>query len=187
MKKLLGLCLLIIAGVYISCGSKTDKIREQQIADSLRKDSIAKQQVADSLQKVKDEEKLNEDKIAFLESFYKNVIYSTDDNTQASIGYGEKFKKHLSSKVSKGLAAYDDGMEDGVDPSEPKIYLFGDEGDYGNEGPKLKIEYLKDCWFKVTINGERTIEIRVESDSEDDENFIVTGIKNPAYNLDIEP
>lgn len=188
MKKLLGLFLLLITvGACMSCSSKTDKIREQQIADSLRKDSIAKQQIADSIQKVKDEEKLNDDKIAFLKSFYKNAIYPTDDNVQSSEGYMQKFKKHLSAKVYKGLAAYDDGMEDGSDPSEPKVYLFGDEGDYGDEGPKLKFEYLKDCWFKVTINGGTTVKIKVESDSEDDENFIVTGVKNPSYNLDIEP
>ncbi len=188
MKKLLGLFLLLIAiGACMSCSSKADKIREQQIADSLRKDSIAKQQIADSIQKVKDEEKLNDDKIAFLKSFYKNVIYSVDDNLQSIEGYTQKFKKHLSTKVFKALANYDDGMEDGVDPSSPKVYLFGDEGDYGNEGPNLKFEYLKDYWFKVTINGEMIVKIRVESDNDDDENFIITGVKNPTYKLDIEP
>lgn len=187
MKKILGLFLLLITiGACMSCSSKADKIREQQIADSLRKDSVAKQQIADSIQKIKDEEKLNEDKIAFLKSFYKNALYPTDDNIQTTEGYMKKFKKHLSDKVSKGLTAYDDGMEGG-DPSEPKIYLFGDEGDYGDEGPKLQFEYLKNCWFKVTINGEQTVKIKIESDNEDEENFIVTGIKNPAYNLDIEP
>lgn len=66
----------------MSCRSKADKIRTQLIADSILK--------------VKDEEKLNEDKIAFLKSFYKNVIYTTDDNIQTTEGYMKKFKKHLS-------------------------------------------------------------------------------------------
>lgn len=185
MRKILGLCLLIVtAGACCSCGSKTDKAREQQIADSLRKDSI------DSIQRVKDEEKLNEDKIAFLKSFYKNVIYPIDANEKTSEGYEKKFSQHLSAKVFKALKDYDDGIEDGVVDSReqgPKVFVFGDEGDYGDEGPVLNFEYLSDCWFKVTINRETVVKIRVESDKDDNENFIITGIKNPSYDLDIEP
>ena len=58
MKKLIYFTLaLFISGVASSCHSKADQLKEQQIADSLRKDSVKKAQqaaaIADSIAKAK--------------------------------------------------------------------------------------------------------------------------------------
>ena len=189
MRSLLALPLLsLLVATPTACTSKADKAREQQIADSLRRDSIA----ADSLEKVKSEEALNDEKIEFLQSMYKNIIYTTDDNERASFGYAEKFKKHLSPEVTKALTDYDDGIDDGFGGpgqpanTDPQFYLLGDGGDYGNEGPKITYEYLKDGWFKVTIGANKPLKIRVESDKDDEENFIITGVDLPMYGIKVE-
>lgn len=189
MRNLLSLSLLLlVALIPAACSSKADKAREQQIADSLRRDSIA----ADSLEKVKAEEALNDEKIEFLKSLYQNIIYPTDDNVDASFGYAEKFEKHLSAKVTKVLTDYDDGIDDGFGGpgqpanTDPQFYLLGDECDYGNVGPKISYECLKDGWFKVTIAKNKPLKIRVESDKDDEENFIITGVDLPMVGIKVE-
>ena len=189
MRNLLSLSLLLLAALIpAACSSKEDMAREQQIADSLRRDSIA----ADSLEKVKAEEALNDEKIEFLKSMYKNIIYSVEPGYRTADGYAQKLKKHLSPEVAKALTDYDDGIDDGFGgPGEPphpdpQFYLFGDEGDYGNVGPKMTYEYLKDGWFKVTIGNNKPLKIRVESDKDDEENFIITGVDLPMYGIKVE-
>lgn len=191
MKKLVFAFLAILAvGMASSCSSKADKLREQQIADSLRKDSIARVMREDSIQKAQREEELKEQKIAFLKQFYANVVYSVDANLGSDEAFAKNFTRHLSDKVKKALTDYDDGIEDGSEMSKsssPQYYLFGDEGDYGNEGPKITYTYEDNGWFKVTIAGSTTVKIKVDSDKDDDENFIITGVEIPNYNISVKP
>ncbi len=191
MRKLLSAFLLLMAvGIgFSSCGkSKEEKEREQFVADSLRKDSIQKAQVADSIQKVKDEEARNDEKIAFLKRFYTSVVYATDSNIGSIDSYASKLKHYLSDKVLKAMTDYDDGMDTdmGVSDNEPKFYLLGDDGDYGPEGPSLKIEYLKDQWFSVDIAGNNQLKVRIACNPEDEDDFIITGLKNDAYEFSVE-
>ena len=191
MKKLLSALLLLMAvGIgFSSCGkSKEEKEREQYVADSLRKDSIQKSQVADSIQKVKDEEARNDEKIAFLKRFYTNIVYATDRNIGSTDAYASKFKHYLSEKVLKAMTEYDDGMDTdmGVNDNQPKFYLLGDEADYGPEGPSLKIEYLKDQWFSVDIAGNNQPKVRIACNPEDEDDFIITGLKNDTYEFSVE-
>ena len=82
--------------------------------------------------------------------------------------------------------AFEDGSEISKS-SSPQYYLFGDEGDYGNEGPKITYDYEGNGWFKVTISGSTTLKIKVDSDKDDDENFIITGVEIPNYNISVKP
>lgn len=191
MKKLISALLLLMAvGIgFSSCGkSKEEKEREQFVADSLRKDSIQKAQVADSIQKVKAEEARNDEKIAFLKRFYTNIVYATDRNIGSTDAYASKFKHYLSEKVLKAMTEYDDGMDTdmGINDNQPKFYLLGDEADYGPEGPSLKIEYLKDQWFSVDIAGNNQLKVRIACNPEDEDDFIITGLKNDTYEFSVE-
>lgn len=193
MKHLILAFLAILAvSMASSCSSKADKLREQQIADSLRKDSIAREMREDSIQKAQREEDLKEQKIAFLKQFYENVIYSVDANIGSDAAFAKNFERHLSDKVAKALSNYDDGIDDGSGNADqknggPALYVFGDEGDYGNEGPKIAYDYEGNGWFKVTISGSTTLKIKVDSDSDDDENFIITGVEIPNYGITVKP
>lgn len=184
MKNLLLILIAIVAfSGMSSCTSKAEKQkeREQQIADSLRQDSIQKEQR---------EEELKDDKIVFLKQFYATIIFPKDENIGSDMAYRENFTRHLSEKVAKALIEYDDGIEDGDGMSkdtDPHYYVFGDEGDYGNEPPKMAYEYEGKGWFKVTIDGyEKTIlKIKVDSDNDDDEFFIITGLDIPRYDVHV--
>ena len=71
--------------------------------------------------------------------------------------------------------------------NSPKLYLFGDQGDYGNEGPKISYDYVGKGWFKVTISGEMFLKVKIDSDKDDDDNLIITGLEIPNYNISIKP
>lgn len=193
MKHLIFIFLAIFAlGMASSCSSKADKLKEQQLADSLRKDSIARQMREDSIQREQKEEELKDEKIAFLKQFYENAVYPVDDNIGSIESYSKNFIRHLSDKVAKALSDYDEGIDDGsgnADQKEgiPALYVLGDEGDYGNEGPKITYDYEGNGWFKVTISGTTTLKIKVDSDKDDDENFIITGVEIPNYNISVKP
>lgn len=192
MKKLLLLLCLglpMMAGAGMSCSSKADKQREQAIADSLRKDSIAKQEVADSIAKAKKETEQKDAKIAFLKYLYKNIVFATNQTYES---YAKKFKKHLSAKVAKALTDYDDGIDDGVGGpgqpanTEPQFYLLRYSQDWEEGGPEITYEYIGDNWFKVSIEEgdvNNVQKIRVESDKEDEEFFIITGLEIPMLDL----
>lgn len=183
MKNLFLILIAIVAfSGMSSCTSKADKQKERelQIADSLRQDSIKTAQR---------EEELKDDKIAFLKQFYATVIYSKDDDRSFD-AVGKNFTRHLSEKVARALIEYDDGIEDGSEmrkDNTPHYFVFGNEGDYGNEGPKMTYEYEGKGWFKVTILGEEgtTLKIKVDSDKDDDEFFIITGIDIPYYDIHV--
>lgn len=191
MRKILFWAIAFIAIVAASsCTSKADKLREQHIADSLHQDSIKQQMRADSIKKAEKEAELKDEKIEFLKDFYHNVIFTTDDNLASAESFGKNFERHLSAKVKKALEDYDDGIVyDDVRDQEKnvKLFVFGDEGDYSDEGPKLDIKAEADSWFKVTIIGSTTLKIKVESAPEDDENFIITGLDIPNYGIKVKP
>lgn len=193
MKHLIFALLGILAvGMASSCSSKADKLREQQIADSLHKDSIARVMREDSIRNAQREEELKNDKISFLKQFYENVVYPVDDNIGSDAAFAKNFERHLSDKVAKALSNYDDGIDDGSGNADqknggPALYVFGDEGDYGNEGPKITYDYEGNGWFKVTISGSTTLKIKVDSDKDDDENFIITGVEIPNYSITVKP
>lgn len=193
MKYLVFAFLAIMAiGMASSCSSKADKLREQQIADSLHKDSFARVMREDSIQNAQREEELKNDKISFLKQFYENVVYPVDDNIGSDAAFAKNFERHLSDKVAKALSNYDDGIDDGSGNADqknggPALYVFGDEGDYGNEGPKITYDYEGNGWFKVIISGSTTLKIKVDSDKDDDENFIITGVEIPNYNISVKP
>lgn len=173
--------IMLFACVSSSCTSKADKQKDQQVADL---------QSEDSIQKVQREEELKDEKIAFLKRFYENVIYPKDDNTDATDAFAKNFTRHLSEKVEKALTDYDSDIEDGAELAKnnsPQYYLLGDEGDYGNEGPKMTYIYEGDGWFKISIGGTTTLRVKVDSDKDDDENFIITGLDIPNYNLSVKP
>lgn len=184
---------LVALGTVSSCSSKADKQKEQQMADSLRKDSIARQVREDSIHNAQREEQLKDDKIAFLKQFYENVVYPTDDNIGSLDAFSENFERHLSDKVREALCNYDDGIDDGSGNADrkdggPALYVLGDEGDYGNEGPKMSYDYEGNGWFKVTISGTNTtLKIKVDSDKDDEENFIITGLEIPNYGITVKP
>ena len=183
---------LMALGTVSSCSSKSDKQKEQQMADSLRKDSIARQVREDSLQNAQHEEELKEDKIAFLKHFYENVVYSVDANIGSDAAFAKNFERHLSDKVREALCNYDDGIDDGSGNADrkdgsPALYVLGDEGDYGNEGPKISYDYEGNGWFKVTISGSTTLKIKVDSDKDVEENFIITGLEIPNYGITVKP
>lgn len=193
MKHLILAFLAILAvSMASSCSSKADKLREQQIADSLHKDSIARVMREDSIRNAQREEELKNDKISFLKQFYENVVYPVDDNIGSDAAFAKNFERHLSDKVAKALSNYDDGIDDGSGNADqknggPALYVFGDEGDYGNEGPKITYDYESNGWFKVTISGSTTLKIKVDSDKDDDENFIITGVEIPNYSITVKP
>ena len=183
---------IMALGTISSCSSKAEKLREQQTADSLRKDSIARVMREDSIQKAQREEELKDDKIAFLKQFYENVVYSVDANIGSDVAFSKNFERHLSDKVKEALSNYDDGIDDGSGNADqknggPALYVFGDEGDYGNEGPKITYDYEGNGWFKVTISNSTTLKIKVDSDKDDDENFIITGVEIPNYGISVKP
>ncbi|MFW5525857.1 MAG: hypothetical protein ACOCOW_02345 [Prevotella sp.] len=184
MRKLLLIFLALAAiGMTFSCNSKEKELRQQQIADSLRKDSILRQRQADSIAKAKEEAELNDEKIEFLKSMYKNVIYSGD--VGPSTDYAGKLLKHISPKVTKAMTDYDDGMDAEYVAPGPKLYLLGDQGDYEG-GPKITIAYLGDNWFKVNISDHTTVKIRVESEPDDDESFVITGLVNKDFGINVK-
>lgn len=185
MRKLLFIFIaLATIGMTFSCNSKEKELRQQQIADSLRKDSILRQHQADSIAKAKEEAELNDKKIEFLQGIYKNVVYS-DNVVQNATDYAGKLRKHISPKVTKALTDYDDGMDAEYVAPGPKLYLLGDEGDYEG-GPKITITYLSDNWFKVNISDHTTVKIRVESEPDDDESFVITGLVNKGYGINVK-
>lgn len=175
---------LAAIGMTFSCNSKEKELRQQQIADSLRKDSILRQHQADSIAKAKEEAELNDKKIEFLQGIYKNVVY-TEDIAPNATDYAGKLLKHISPKVTKALTDYDDGMDAEYAAPGPKLYLLGDEGDYEG-GPKITITYLSDNWFKVNISDHTTVKIRVESEPDDDESFVITGLVNKDYGINVK-
>ena len=190
MRHLLFIILGFIAiNMTMSCSSKADKQKGNQTADSLDKESMAQRQHEDSLQIEQMEKKLKEDKIALLKQLYENVVYPKDDNVGASEAFSKNFIRHLSEKVAKALSDYDDGIEYEVvnNDNSPKLYLFGDQGDYGNEGPKISYDYVGKGWFKVTISGEMSLKVKIDSDKDDDDNLIITGLEIPNYNISIKP
>lgn len=190
MRHLLFIILGFIAiSMTSSCSSKADKQKGNQTADLLDKKSMAQRQHEDSLQNEQIEEKLKEDKIALLKQLYENVVYPKDDNVGASEAFSKNFIRHLSEKVAKALSDYDDGIEYEVvnNDNSPKLYLFGDQGDYGNEGPKISYDYVGKGWFKVTISGEMSLKVKIDSDKDDDDNLIITGLEIPNYNISIKP
>ena len=190
MRHLLFIILGFIAiNMTLSCSSKADKQKGNQTADSLDKESMAQRQHEDSLQIEQMEEKLKEDKIALLKQLYENVVYPKDDNVGASEAFSKNFIRHLSEKVAKALSDYDDGIEYEVvnNDNSPKLYLFGDQGDYGNEGPKISYDYVGKGWFKVTISDEMFLKVKIDSDKDDDDNLIITGLEIPNYNISIKP
>jgi hypothetical protein len=83
------------------------------------------------------------------------------------------------------MSDYDDGIDDGGGASAPQMYLLGDQGDYEG-GPKITYKYLGDNWFKVDISGNITVKVRIESDPNDDENYIITGLVNKTYNINVK-
>ena len=83
------------------------------------------------------------------------------------------------------MSDYDDGIDDGGGASAPQMYLLGDQGD-DEGGPKITYKYLGDNWFKVDISGNITVKVRVESDPNDDENYIITGLVNKTYNINVK-
>lgn len=185
MRKLLFIFMALAAiGMTFSCNSKEKELRQQQIADSLRKDSILRQHQADSIAKAKEEAELNDKKIEFLQGIYKNVVY-TEDIAPNATDYAGKLLKHISPKVTKALTDYDDGMDAEYAAPGPKLYLLGDEGDYEG-GPKITITYLSDNWFKVNISDHTTVKIRVESEPDDDESFVITGLVNKDYGINVK-
>ena len=185
MRKLLFIFMALAAiGMTFSCNSKEKELRQQQIADSLRKDSILRQHQADSIAKAKEEAELNDKKIEFLQGIYKNVVY-TDNVIQNATDYAGKLLKHISPKVTKALTDYDDGMDAEYVAPGPKLYLLGDEGDYEG-GPKITITYLSDNWFKVNISDHTIVKIRVESEPDDDESFVITGLVNKDYGINVK-
>lgn len=184
MRKLLYFAMALVAiSMTFSCNSKEKQIREQQIADSLKKDSIFRQHQADSIAKAKEEAELNDEKIEFLKSMYKNVVYPED--VGPSSDYAGKLVKHISPKVTKAMTDYDDGMDAEYSAPGPKLYLLGDEGDYEG-GPKITITYLGDNWFKVNISDHTIVKIRVESEPDDDESFVITGLVNKDYGINVK-
>lgn len=151
------------------------------VADSIYNDSISKEEKA---------AELKDKKIEFLKNFYKNTIYSSDEfGSESYSAYTANFERHLSPKVKKALADYDDGIDygQGEHGEYIKWFVLGDEGDYGDEGPKMDYEAEADNWFKVTISDKTTVRIKVDSDPEDDENFIVTGLECPNYGIKVTP
>ncbi|WP_308231317.1 hypothetical protein [uncultured Prevotella sp.] len=185
MKKIVYLFLVFITiGVVSSCNSKSAKeaeLRKQMVADSIYNDSISKEEKA---------AELKDKKIEFLKNFYKNTIYSSDEfGSESYSAYTANFERHLSPKVKKALADYDDGIDYGQGERGEYIkwFVLGDEGDYGDEGPKMDYEAEADNWFKVTISDKTTVRIKVDSDPEDDENFIVTGLECPNYGIKVTP
>ena len=183
MKKIVYLFLVFITiGVVSSCNSKSAKeaeLRKQMVADSIYNDSISKEEKA---------AELKDKKIEFLKNFYKNTIYSSDEfGSESYSAYTANFERHLSPKVKKALADYDDGIDygQGEHGEYIKWFVLGDEGDYGDEGPKMDYEAEADNWFKVTISDKTTVRIKVDSDPEDDENFIVTGLECPNYGIKV--
>lgn len=185
MRKLLFIFIaLATIGMTFSCNSKEKELRQQQIADSLRKDSILRQHQADSIAKAKEEAELNDKKIEFLQGIYKNVVYTGNIAPNAT-DYAGKLLKHISPKVTKALTDYDDGMDAEYVAPGPKLYLLGDEGDYEG-GPKITITYLSDNWFKVNISDHTTVKIRVESEPDDDESFVITGLVNKEYGINVK-
>lgn len=191
MRKILFLAMALIAMIAASsCTSKADKLRQQQIADSIRQDSIKQEMRADSIKKAEKEAELKDQKIEFLKNFYKNVIYN-NDHGDSYLSFAKNFERHLSPKVKKTLEDYDDGIvyeNDARDlQKNVNLFVFGDEGDYGDEGPKLNFEAETDNWFKVTISDNTTLKIKIDSDQEDDENFIITGLDIPSYSIKVKP
>ena len=185
MRKLLFILMALVAiGMTFSCNSKEKEIRQQQIADSLRKDSILRQHQADSIAKTKEEAELNDKKIEFLQGIYKNVIYTENIGPNAT-DYAGKLLKHISPKVTKAMTDYDDGMDAEYADPGPNLYLLGDEGDYEG-GPKIMITYLGDNWFKVNISDHTIVKIRVESEPDDDESFVITGLVNKDYAINVK-
>lgn len=192
MRKILFLAVALIAMIAASsCTSKADKLRQQQIADSIRQDSIKQEMRADSIKKAEEEAELKDEKIEFLKNFYKNVIYSNEQG-DSYLAFAKNFERHLSPKVKKALEDYDDGIvyDDDARDMEKNVnlYVLGDEGDYGDEGPKIDIKAEADNWFKVTISGTNTtLKIKIDSDPDDDENFIITGLDIPTYSIKVKP
>lgn len=185
MRKLLFIFMaLATISMTFSCNSKEKELRQQQIADSLRKESILRQHQADSIAKAKEEAELNDKKIDFLQGIYKNVVYS-DNVVQNATDYAGKLLKHISPKVTKAMTDYDDGMDAEYAAPGPKLYLLGDEGDYEG-GPKITITYLSDNWFKVNISDHTIVKIRVESEPDDDESFVITGLVNKDYDINVK-
>ena len=184
MRKLLIIFMAFVAmSMTFSCNSKEKQIREQQIADSLKKDSIFRQHQADSIANVKKEAELNDEKIEFLQGIYKNVIYT--ENVGPNATDSGKLLKHISPKVIKAMTDYDDGMDAEYSAPGPKLYLLGDQGDYEG-GPKITITYLGDNWFKVNISNHTIVKIRVESEPDDAESFMITGLINKDYGINVK-
>lgn len=200
---------LMALGMVASCSSKTDgqKEKEQQMADSLRRDSIAQQlradsmkreeQIADSLrknsiQKEQRKAELKDKKIAFLKDLYAKVIYPSDRTlfSGACEKYANQFERHLSAKVRKTLAYNFEGIDDGsgIQDDSPAWYVFRNgQQDWDGNGPKRTYIDEGDGWFKVIISGSTPVRINVDSDKDNDENFIITGVKIPSYGITVKP
>lgn len=190
MRKLLIIFMAFVAmSMTFSCNSKEKQIREQQIADSLKKDSIFRQHQADSIANKKKEAELNDEKIEFLKSMYKNVIYPEDAGLSSAYAYAGKLVKHISPKVIKAMTDYDDGIDDGIQAGDASsvscLYLLGDQGDC-EDSPKISYTYLGDNWFKVNISNHTIVKIRVESEPDDDESFMITGLINKDFDINVK-
>ena len=83
------------------------------------------------------------------------------------------------------MTDYDDGMDAEYVAPGQKLYIIGEQGDYEG-GPKITIAYLGDNWFKVNISDHTTVKIRVESEPDDDESFVITGLVNKDFGFNVK-
>lgn len=191
MKYLLRFVFALLAlGFAASCQHSLPPAEKQRAADSLSRNGSDRPRRAGSLSSVQADSARIQAKKAFLQDFYTHVMYPHDLNTRPARAekYANAFKKHLSRQVTDALASYDDGIDDAPSTdadNDLALYLFRDEADYGPEGPEINYTYEGNDWFKVDINGMTTVRVRVGESRKDKRHFIIIGLVNKIYDIDI--
>ena len=191
MGKILHLVIVLLAtNIIASCHPKACQTAEQQAADTSRSEATDRRPQADSLSNAQAARERIEAKIAFLQDIYAHVMYPPDINTHPAKDerYAHVLKAHLSDRLKSALASYDDGIDDGpaTDADDQlALYLFRDEADYGADGPAIRYTYEGDDWYRVDINGTTTVMVRVEDAPKGSRHFVISGLVNKTYDIDI--
>ena len=90
------------------------------------------------------------------------------------------------SGTSSGLSAI---MLDGGKVRNAKTMLSGEITFFGGglHGEFYYLyTYLGDNWFEARISKQTTVRIRVESEPDDDESFVITGLVNKNYGINVK-
>lgn len=120
-----------------------------------------------------------QERIDFLKKFYKERFVDED----AMYEYEDQHVASMSDEMLDMLREqYCYECEDG---NCYAWWVFRDASQDGPEHPKFRISHAEGDWFSVHYMGGETadLEVRVEGGAQD---IMITGLKNPCQNIDVE-